>query len=440
MLRSDACGVGPEHLWVAKSLCQHFQCIDNCCYIEWANRLFRRLYLLLYTSFMKDKSFLLNLLYSAILFTSGCAPDNSKSINLIKGKTILVLPSKNTFDLKHYSQLQYWHNSTIQLEHIYLFNERHNQITHYTKTKNKLTATQHDLKYLFPKSQTIPEGFQVINRDSILFMSGDNNEFCLTDANLRPVHRWSLKAKTLTFDALLHTSLQPLGYWRKQIYSLVSPDLGATVHDKSKFNQAYSVPNGAITYLGDSLRLLNAQGHFPGFLSAEHSYNTYGAEFCVSTTGTAVYSFGAFAELYAYHADGSREQKVARSRYHQPPQEFPFDKYTDYRYLREYKLRNSEYGHIFYDPYRHVYLRVYEHGAVGRPGAKSIDDFSQKPWSLMILNDDLEVVNEIKFPSAYNPKSILITRRGVLISPTRPGLASYNPKQIPFQLFLYKSS
>ncbi|SHL48547.1 DUF4221 family protein [Hymenobacter psychrotolerans] len=385
---------------------------------------------------MKRKS--ITLFLAATTFVAGCQLDNRKSITLSPTQEYFNATTPYSINLKHASQLRYREDSITKTEQLYLFNEEYGIINRYGLRKKDLHADGvYDISKVFPNTQIVPEGFYVISADSILFLSGARNEFCLTDGNFEPKYRWSLSKAIRPYGISIYASYQPLGYWKKRIYTQLAPNLGSTIHDKAKFNQANSVPKGAVTFLGESMRLLNEQGHFPKFLSADHSYNTHGPDFCVTNTGTAVYSFGAFPELYVYPPDGSRRKVIARSRYHQPPQEFPFEKYIDYRYLREYKLRNSEYGNILHDSYRQVYLRVYEHGTVGRGGALPIDDFSKKPWSLMILNEDLQVLKEIKFPHTYNPNSILVTRRGLLISPTRPGLPTYQSKQIPFQLFVY---
>lgn len=381
-----------------------------------------------------------HLIWMYCLATS-CTQEKEHQITLAKDKRSIIFTLSANLNLKHSSQLAYWNDSVNNKEMFYLLNESNSIINAFESNEYTIiNYKKYDYKFLFPNTQTIPAGFTFLSKDSLLFLSGQNNEFCISNASLKPCVRWRVKQSIHPFNIYLYTAFQPLYYKNGFIYSLLDPSIGNVIVDEEKINQVYKVPNGAATKLYDTSFLKNDIGKYPSLFSSKHSYNTTNSTYCVSSAGDAVFSFGDFPELYMYHSDGSVSKAEARSRYHQPPQEFPFEKYTDYRYLREYKLRNSEYGNIFYDPYRHVYLRVYEHGTVGRLGATPIDDFSKKPWSLMILDDDLDVLNEIKFSYAYNPKSILVTRRGILISPTRPGLVSYRPKHISFQLFVYKQA
>jgi hypothetical protein len=132
-----------------------------------------------------------------------------------------------------------------------------------------------------------------------------------------------------------------------------------------------------------------------------------------------VYSFPMNDTLFVYSHDGILKRKVsAPSGYlgdFPPP---PIDERTENNseMLTNYVMQLKRYGAILYDPYRDRCYRIAIHWQPlkNNEGIKNVN--SDAPWSIIVLNADLQILGEQKIePHTYTYDGIIVTPRGLLV-------------------------
>lgn len=135
--------------------------------------------------------------------------------------------------------------------------------------------------------------------------------------------------------------------------------------------------------------------------------------------GELVYSFGPLPSLHVYSAKTfeKKDEVKVESRFHEKPDEYPQGRSTDPHTLKKYKVEEFNYGRIRYDPYRDLYYRQVLHPVdYEKPDGKTVRSFGDKPWSVMVLSPDLELVDEVQFdPAKFNVKGFKVVPQGWLV-------------------------
>lgn len=146
-------------------------------------------------------------------------------------------------------------------------------------------------------------------------------------------------------------------------------------------------------------------------------YGDFDIFHCANKKGEVVYSFPSDDSLYVY-ANGNHQRTVfGGSSFDHEFLSIDIDKQKNLSYQRKHSIQNAMYQKIIYDEYRNQYYRVFklEQNPVDENGLIKKD--KQIAWSLVVLNSDLEIIDEILFEnSQYSPAVIEATSDGLIIS------------------------
>ena len=341
--------------------------------------------------------------------------------------------------------VNYWADSLHNREYFYFLDQSSNTLLYTAVDGGKRLAGTHELqqvslRHLFYHTSYPIEAMGIFSLDSLIFVDGGAHAICLTDAHGTIRQQWQPRTPIYgRMPYFIDTALQPVYVHGSYLYLHCGPDsIGVISADSSTFHKFLTYNTGLVLNVRDTTFANNKTGQFPSFLSAKNSFNIVFPQACVSPTGDYIFTYGPFSELYRYSLNGDKQVLNAPSRYYRPARGLPFAKLSDRQALTDYKITEPEYGPLISDPFRHRYLRVYRHGLPAALDQPLRPSYADLPWSLLILNSDLQVVGEVKFASTYDPRLILATRRGILIGNRRPENTNYNPQQLSFQLFTYQ--
>ncbi len=179
---------------------------------------------------------------------------------------------------------------------------------------------------------------------------------------------------------------------------------------------------------------------FPPLISHKDfgTVSAFGAEYsCCYDGDKFIYSFYADEDLYLTSSTHEKiEKKKAKSRYIDDVSVFRSTE-ENFQKMLKAQCEHASYGKILYDKYRKVYYRfVY-------PPCE-IDDYSgdyvelirsgRKNFSIMILDDQLNIIGETSFPAyTYNPNISFILEDGLYISLNHIKNPDYSDDILRFQ-------
>ena len=97
----------------------------------------------------------------------------------------------------------------------------------------------------------------------------------------------------------------------------------------------------------------------------------------------------------------------------------PFDpkEEANMTYIEEYFVEETRYYRIIFDGYRNLYYRVVLHGIPYRNGDGTKNLYQDKPFSILILNENFQTLCEYSFPAkTYDFRNMVVTNEGLWIS------------------------
>jgi hypothetical protein len=164
-----------------------------------------------------------------------------------------------------------------------------------------------------------------------------------------------------------------------------------------------------------------------GGLGANYSKCFNGKEF--------VYSFNSSDILYKTSPLHEEiEEKVAKSRYIAETKVLRM-KSTDANKIMKASCESPAYGDIIYDKYRNVYYRIaYIKTELNHEDNPFDIYFSgRKVFSIIMLNEDLEIIGETLFPEyTYNPNLYFVLEDGLYLSTSHIKNPNYNDDVLTF--------
>ena len=283
----------------------------------------------------------------------------------------------------------------------------------------------------------------VVNTDSLVFIDGNLQAVCLTDGQGKIRREWRPQGQIYgPTEYNIYTYLQPIHSYHNWLYVQSIPYLGTTIADSVTFRKNLTFKVGLVLNTHDTTFASSMGGAYPARVSARNNYNLVGPATCVSPTGHYLFTFGPLSEIYDYDLDGTCRVVDVPSSYHRAAKSPPFSALAhDRQALIDTKLYEPEYTRLVSDPYRRRYLRVYMHG-LPRPAPDALlrPACADVPWSLLILDEQFKRVGEVSFTADFDPNSLLVTRRGILVGNNRPERLGYQPAILRYQLFTYATS
>jgi hypothetical protein len=90
---------------------------------------------------------------------------------------------------------------------------------------------------------------------------------------------------------------------------------------------------------------------------------------------------------------------------------------------------------MVHDHYRNLYYLSVKHDVRNRKDLDDVRD-GRGPWSLMVYNSDLELMNEILMPEqTYAPENLIVCKQGLLIGTNRREYKTYEHDKAKYELF-----
>lgn len=166
----------------------------------------------------------------------------------------------------------------------------------------------------------------------------------------------------------------------------------------------------------------------------------FGAEYsCCYNGDSFIYSFNADEDLYVTSSAHDKiEKKKAKSKYINEVTVFRSNE-EDFQKMLKAQCEHASYGKILYDKYRDIYYRfVYSSGEINDYSGDYLDLFrsGRKSFSIMILDNQLNVVGETLFPAyTYNSNLSFVLENGLYISLSHINNPDYSDDVLRFQKF-----
>lgn len=147
------------------------------------------------------------------------------------------------------------------------------------------------------------------------------------------------------------------------------------------------------------------------YLNTGNSYNDPYAGACFGKNNAVCVSFGADHNMYLYHDTSLRFSKQVKSNYISNFEPYPDDKVFDMMYLREFMQKEPKYLDVIFDTWNNMYYRIAKPSLSNAMSGSKIERF----WSIVVTDNELNVVGECKFSYKYDPRVFFPTPFGILL-------------------------
>lgn len=146
---------------------------------------------------------------------------------------------------------------------------------------------------------------------------------------------------------------------------------------------------------GDSIRWENEIGKFPKKYRKER-YRNPSPNRCLNSDGEMIYSFNADDYVYLYNDHKLIKKVKCKSQYINKFIPFKEVKSSaeEVKQINESFITEPQYSGVFYDKYRKRYYRIARHRIELTKDGIHKNCFTDKPWSIIVMDKDLKVMGE----------------------------------------------
>ena len=250
--------------------------------------------------------------------------------------------------------------------------------------------------------------------DSLFILPQGGNDMYLLDSNMMVTNEWVIQTDGFTSPTI---------------------DIYAGQGDKFYFSNnslyisgyGYAIPsvwhtsNPVINYDIKNREIISRFGTYPSTYKPNKWWFTVGSEVykTMNDDKDILISYPTSHEIQLYHNNKLIQKKEVVSSYLKN-YKFPYfndSKRDDLAYKIEYSNTLGRYTLVIYDSYRNVYYRIVQlpQQYENKNGSKNLDQ--DREWSIQIIDKDLTLIGEQKFPKKmFNNADILVCKDGLLIS------------------------
>jgi hypothetical protein len=147
------------------------------------------------------------------------------------------------------------------------------------------------------------------------------------------------------------------------------------------------------------------------YVATGNGYDDPYAKACFGHNNHVCVSFGADHNLYLYNDTALIYSKNNKSNYINNFKAYPDEKQFDMSYLREYTQSEPKYTNLIFDPWKKMYYRTVKHSFLNATTGYEVKSF----WSVIITDDELNIIGECKFDYQYDPNVFIPTPFGILL-------------------------
>ncbi|MDH6312609.1 hypothetical protein M2137_001384 [Parabacteroides sp. PFB2-10] len=153
-----------------------------------------------------------------------------------------------------------------------------------------------------------------------------------------------------------------------------------------------------------------------------------------------IYSFHYDENIYITSVDHKEQRKIPVKSYYVDKISIPddYDYTTDFRQGARNLCEGSYYGNLIYDKYRNVYYRIAYPKTSIESGvdAVSLIQFGKKNFSIIILDNEFDIIGETRFPDyRYNSYLLFVNKDGLYISSSHCMNPNYSDDVLSFVRF-----
>jgi hypothetical protein len=153
-----------------------------------------------------------------------------------------------------------------------------------------------------------------------------------------------------------------------------------------------------------------------------------------------VYNFQYEPTIFTYNVQTKekKEYKAESKRFLNYARILPIN--TDTEKWSIHALENTHFFHVLVDPWRSLNYRVNWESISSKKNEGDLNSFMDKPFSLTVMNEDFQTVEEFKLPSnLININTWFVNSEGLLFSPTHPKRENANPDVLEFILYKFNT-
>jgi len=263
--------------------------------------------------------------------------------------------------------------------------------------------------------------FFVHNTDSIFIFLTETVTIYLIQRNGKIINRWNVDIELENHNkdyVLLHMKQIPLYFSNNKIYIMnTRMDIVLRTPEARKIYFS-STPDVTIDISKDPCNITNKTGKWPEIYRTGMDYDDCWPQRCVNNKGQLVYAFAVDHSLYIYNNDSLIKPIQAKSKYFTKATPYPDDSLGHFSFKKKYWVTESRYEKLIYDTYRDLYYKIVTHATeYENEDGMTVKSVSDKPWSVMIINADFEVLDEIIFDqNIYTYYYFIPTAKGILVS------------------------
>lgn len=274
-------------------------------------------------------------------------------------------------------------------------------------------------------------GFHVHNFDSIFLFTQQASEIIMIDSTNRIKKRVTYELPDIYSNAFVHNA-----YFIS--YPILRKDeLIVKTHLQGNYREMTdeTLEEKPITYsinLNTSQVKMLSQKYPEDYLNEGLKFYEYSM---AGGKRNLVFSFFGDHRLFYVNDEGELQSKMAKSKY--LADQLPlFPIYGERENTYNYLLASDHYESLLFDKYRQLYYRF----AFQKQETEGMTELSQlkeapNSFSVMILNKDLDVIDEVLFnEKKYLPNNVFVGKKGLYISTSHPDNLENKENKMVFDL------
>lgn len=258
--------------------------------------------------------------------------------------------------------------------------------------------------------------FCYFSPDSLFLILNEKRKLYLLNRQGKLLDRWRLERPDGKPHRLYATSKGPFESCGQNIYIRSVPRISS--FGETRKNYYTTAPELSLSFQDTALGLA-LSGGWPEKYQDRNYYNSYPHRELIQQNGGShmLYSFKASHSLYLFDGREMVEKVPAKSRYFDEFEVFDEDSLGNIAYTKRFLTTSPGYAAIAWDPFRKLYYRQAMHPcSYEDPGGETVKTPGDQPWSLIVMDEDFEKLQELKMdPDHHLSGSMFVSRKGLLI-------------------------
>lgn len=183
---------------------------------------------------------------------------------------------------------------------------------------------------------------------------------------------------------------------------------GTSIKSEVPIEMMWNLSNNSSIQIGD-LPSEYKKGDFYGNHQNDYSRT-------INKNNELIFSFPISNQLYVYNIGGELLKTVdCKSEFIDKIEPLEKKKYFDLSAIIDANIYNAQYNEIIYDSYNDRYYRIVLHKLNKYSDNGKVNSWMNRKWSLIILDKDFNIINEVLMPVNKFSKHIIVTDQGLLM-------------------------